>query len=254
MVEMNSKMRIGVLIPARSGSKGIPHKNIKNYFGKPLMAHSIELALKSKYVRSEDVYVSTDSEEYQKIATEYGAQAPFLRPTNISGDLSTDIQCFQHFLNYLEENEKELPDILIHLRPTYPNRSVELLDHLIELYLKKKDEYDSLRTVIEIDMTPYKMYHIEEGEDGNQDLIPIFDRFGYVKEPFNQCRQIFPKTYVHNGCIDIIKRETIEKGMMSGEYIYPYVMSKEERHDIDTEHDFLESEKSKKREEENGRI
>ncbi len=247
-------MRVGVLIPARSGSKGIPHKNIKNYFGKPLMAHSIELALKSKYIRSEDVYVSTDSEEYQKIAIEYGAQAPFLRPKEISGDLSTDIECFQHLLKYLQENGKEKPDIWVHLRPTYPNRSEKLLDELIEIFLKENKEYDSLRTVIEIDTTPYKMYHIDEGEDGKKDLIPIFDRFGYVKEPFNQCRQIFPKTYVHNGCIDIIKRETIEKGMMSGEYIYPYVMSKEERHDIDTEYDFLESEKSKKREEENERI
>ncbi len=247
-------MRVGVLIPARSGSKGIPHKNIKNYFGKPLMAHSIELALKSKYIRSEDVYVSTDSEEYQKIAIEYGAQEQFLRPKEISGDLSTDIECFQHLLKYLQENGKDKPDIWVHLRPTYPNRSETLLDELIEIFLREKREYDSLRTVIEIDMTPYKMYHIDEGEDGKKDLVPIFDRYGLVKEPFNQCRQIFPKTYVHNGCIDIIKRETIEKGMMSGEYIYPYVMSKEERHDIDTEYDFLESEKSKKREEENGRI
>lgn len=243
-------MRIGVLIPARSGSKGIPHKNIKNYFGKPLIAHSIEIALKSKYVSNEDVYVSTDSEEYQKIAIEYGAKAPFLRPKEIAGDLSTDIECFQHFIQYLKENDKEVPEIIIHLRPTYPNRSVELLDTLIELYLKKKEEYDSLRTVVEIEMTPYKMYHIDEETN---ELNPIFKRYGEVKEPYNQCRQIFPKTYIHNGCIDIIRGEVIEGGSMTGERIYGYVMKKEEIHDIDTEHDFLESEKSKKREEEYGR-
>lgn len=240
-------MRVGVLIPARSGSKGIPHKNIKMYFGKPLIAHSIDLALKSKYVSKEDIYVSTDSEEYQKIVIEYGAKAPFLRPKEISGDLSTDIECFQHFVQYMKENNKEVPDIIIHLRPTYPNRSVEFLDKLIEMYLKKKEEYDSLRTVVEIDMTPYKMYHMNGETD---ELNPIFKNFEDVKEPYNQCRQIFPKTYVHNGCIDIIKRETIEGGSMTGNRIYGYVMKKEEIHDIDTEYDFLESEKSKKREEE----
>lgn len=247
-------MRIGVLIPARSGSKGILHKNIKNYFGKPLIAHSIELALKSKYVNKEDVYVSTDSEEYQKIAIEYGARAPFLRPKEISGDLSTDIECFQHFVYYMRNEGKEVPDIIIHLRPTYPNRSVEFFDKLIELYVEKKDEYDSLRTVVEIDMTPYKMYHID-GE--TNELNPIFKKYEDIKEPYNQCRQIFPKTYIHNGCIDIIRREVIEDGSMTGERIYGYVMNKEEIHDIDTEYDFLESEKSKKREEEengSGRI
>lgn len=239
-------MKIGVLIPARSGSKGIPHKNIKNYFGKPLIAHSIELALKSKYVSKEDVYVSTDSEEYQKIVIECGAKAPFLRPIKISGDLSTDIECFQHFVHYMKNEGKEVPEIMIHLRPTYPNRSVEFLDKLIELYLKKKDEYDSLRTVVEIDMTPYKMYHIDEE---TKELNPIFKNYGEIKEPYNQCRQIFPKTFVHNGCIDIISREVIEGGSMTGERIYGYVMNKEEIHDIDTEQDFLESEISKKKEE-----
>jgi len=237
--------KIIALIPARSGSKGIPNKNIKQYNGKPLMAHSIELAKSCSLISQ--VFVSTDSEEYKNIAEQYGAIVPFLRPLDISGDLSSDYETFKHFLEYLEnkndnknDNKIEIKEvIIIHLRPTYPNRSKELLEDCINTFLNNYDKYDSLRTVIPIDKSPYKMYYIS-----SNNLIPFFDKYNEIKEPYNQARQLFPQTYLHNGCIDIVKGSVIlDKNSMSGTNIYPYIMDENENNDIDSESDLINSEK-----------
>ena len=155
-----TKLNIVALIPARSGSKGILNKNIKLYKGIPLLAHSIKIALKSIYIN--EVYVSSDSEEYNKIAVQYGAKVTPLRSMEISNDLSPDIDTFKYFINMYKNNGLDIPDIIIHLRPTYPNRTIELLNNTIEYFLKKYDEYDSLRTIVLIKKTPYKMYYIKE--------------------------------------------------------------------------------------------
>lgn len=223
---------IYVLIPARSGSKSLPHKNIKDYFGYPLLVHSIFHAQNCKYIKKENIYVSTDSDEYGEIAMKYGAKV-IKRPEEISGDLSTDLEVFQHFLGEISERV----EIMVHLRPTYPNRRDGLLEECIEIFLKKRDEgYDSLRTVIEFDGTPYKMYY----ENGDI-LQPYFLEYNGMKEPYNMCRQIFPKTFLHNGCIDIMKSEIVRRGSMSGNKIYGYKMKIEEGEDIDTEKDFINS-------------
>ena len=230
-------MKIAVLIPARSGSKSLPHKNIREYHGHPLLAHSIMIAQKSKY--KPDIYVSTDSEEYAKIATSYGASV-IMRPSYLSQDLSTDFEVFDHFLGVLKEKKEEY-GMFVHLRPTYPNRTVKLLDDCIDVYLNNINEYDSLRTVVKIDQIPYKMYHME-----NQELKPIFAEWNEYKEPYNQCRQIFPQTYLHNGCIDMMKIDTLEnKKSMTGDKIYGYVMKEDEMDDIDTLEDFEKSEKKR---------
>ena len=88
------------------------------------------------------------------------------------------------------------------------------------------------------DKSPYKMYRIE----GN-DLVPLFTEVNGIKEPFNQCRQNLPNTYLHNGYIDILNTEIVSKNKISGERIYPYLMSKDDYHDIDYEEDFKEVEK-----------
>ena len=91
------------IIPARSGSKGLPGKNIRNFLGKPLIVHAIDHAKKSRLV--DRVIVSTDSEAYRQLAIRSGAEAPFLRPKDISEDRSTDLDCFVHALNWLQDNE-----------------------------------------------------------------------------------------------------------------------------------------------------
>jgi CMP-N,N'-diacetyllegionaminic acid synthase len=230
-------MNIVALIPARSGSKEIIDKNIKLYKGIPLIAHSIKIGIDCQYIN--DVYVSTDSLEYQKIALEYGAKVTPLRCAEISGDLSPDIDTFIFFLEWLEKENIKIPDIIIHLRPTYPNRNILVLNDCIEKFIKKYENYDSLRTVINIKKTPYKMYYIE-----NNILIPYIKDHSLFKEPFNQARQNFPETYLHNGCIDIIKTEIILRdGLLSGKNIYPYLMNDDEINDIDDMTDFINAEK-----------
>ena len=105
------------IIPARSGSKSIPHKNIYNLGGHPLIAWSIKAALNAESI--DRVIVSTDSEEYKDISIEYGAEVPFLRPKNISEDNSTDLEFFQHVIGVFKETSYN-PDLIIHLRPTTP--------------------------------------------------------------------------------------------------------------------------------------
>jgi len=233
-----NNLNIIALIPARSGSKGIIHKNIKLYKGIPLLAHSIKLAKSSLYIN--DVYLSTDSEEYQKIGLEYGSSIMPLRPQNISDDLSPDIDCFNHLLGWMKDNNMIIPDIIIHLRPTYPNRTVDLLNNCIEIFLKNYNNYDSLRTVIPLRKTPYKMYYIDE----NNNLTPYIKTHPLFKEPFNQARQYFPDTYIHNGCIDIVNTNIIiNNNVLSGNKILPFIMNEDDNNDIDDINDFNNSEK-----------
>jgi len=231
-------MYVLALIPARGGSKGIKMKNIKEFKGNPLIYWSIKLALDCKVVNR--VIVSTDNENIKRVAEECGADVPFLRPKEISGDLSTDYEFIKHCLDYLKENGEDEPDIIVQLRPTYPTRKLDILNETLDIFIKNLDNYDSLRTVYEMEKSPYKMYNIEDGE-----LKPLFKEVKGIKEPYNQCRQLLPKTYIHNGYIDLIKTEIVEKkGSITGDRIYPYLMSKEEYHDIDTEEDWKDAEKN----------
>lgn len=227
------------IIPARSGSKGIKHKNIKIFKGKPLLAWSIEQAMQSSYKMR--IIVSTDSIEYKDISLEYGAEVPFLRPKEISQDESIDIELISHAINFLEENEKYKPDIILQLRPTQPLRKVEDIDNCLKIFIEKFDKYDSLRTVVEYEKSPFKMYTISNDK---KNLLPLFDSIENIKEPFNQCRQFLPKTYLHNGYIDIIKTSILKDNTISGKNIYPYIMNKKDTIDIDNINDWNKAESS----------
>ena len=228
-------MNILCIIPARSGSKGIKHKNIKLFRGKPLLIWSIIQAKQCKY--NMKILVSTDSEEYLNIAKKAGAEVPFLRPKELSGDLSTDYEFIKYTLDKLKEKEKYIPDIIVQLRPTYPTRKVEDLDRCIEIFIKERENgYTSLRTIVPFEKSPYKMYTIK----GNH-LEPLFkDINGTLEEPYNRCRQELPQAFLHNGCIDIMNANIIHEGTISGNKIYGYIMNEEETKDIDYEKDWVE--------------
>jgi CMP-N,N'-diacetyllegionaminic acid synthase len=249
---LTTELKILCIIPARSGSKGVPNKNIKLFRGQPLLSWSIQqsLALHKKF--NMRTIVSTDSQDYVSIAEEYGAEAPFLRPASISGDYATDLECFQHCLEWLENNEHYIPDIILHLRPTQPLREISLIETCLHLFIKNIESYDSLRTVIPIEKSPFKMYMIEDNmEDKNHSskknkheyLVPFIHHYKNIYEPYNQVRQILPQCYLHNGYIDIIKIDTIKKNSLSGKNIYPYIMNSEDNIDIDTLEDWKRGEK-----------
>lgn len=235
---MDSKYIIHILIPARGGSKSIKNKNIKLYKGLPLIYHTINTSkLVQKFNKNiTKIIVSTDSKKIKNIAVKYGAEVPFKRPEVISGDHSTDFECFNHYLSWCKIKKKEIPDILIHLRPTYPERSIKIINEAINLFIKNKNKYSSLRSVIPIEKSLFKMYTIQDNT-----LLPTFFKYKKINEPHNQARQILPKSYLHNGYIDILSRTTLEKGSISGNNILPFIMDEKDTHDIDTEEDWNKS-------------
>ena len=224
-------MNIIAIIPARSGSKSVPHKNIRYLAGKPMLAYSIEHARKSKYISR--IILSTDSEEYAAIGKEYGAEVPFLRPSELATDTALDIEVFYHCLTFLKEQEGVVPDIVVQLRPTYPIRRVEDIDQMIELLLRQ-EEADSVRSIAPAKEIPYKMWHW----DKQGCLSPIMKD---IPECYNMPRQSLPKVYYQNACIDVVRgRIILENYSMTGECIYGYEMDK--NYDIDTEEDFRRAE------------
>lgn len=224
-------MKVLAIIPARSGSKSVKHKNIRKINGKPMMAYSIEHALKSKYIQR--VIVSTDSEEYAEIARKYGAETPFIRPEEYAQDMSLDIDVFEHALQYLKTEEGYEPDIVVQLRPTYPIRDIHDIDKMVEMMIKN-DEIDSIRCIAPAKEVPYKMWL----KGDSQKILPLMTD---IKECYNMPRQQLPKVYYQNACIDVIRASVItEQHSMSGKHIVGYEMK--ENYDIDTEEEFARAE------------
>ena len=236
-----SSPKILCLIPARAGSKGIPNKNVKPFCGKPLIAWSIEQAFQAAYPMR--VIVTTDSEEFAAIARRHGAEVPFLRPAEISQDTSIDEEFIAHALDWLLKEEGYVPNVIVHLRPTYPTRSVSILNSCIQRFLQVRDTYDSLRTLIPAEKTPFKMYRIYEDNAGAR-AEPLFRTLEGVHEPFSNCRQALPPTWVHNCCIDILNAAIIAKGTTAGDRIYPFFMDKEDMFDLDGAEDWAAAERS----------
>jgi CMP-N-acetylneuraminic acid synthetase len=224
------------LIPARGGSKGIPRKNIRSFAGYPLIAWSIAAAKQSKFVTR--IIVSTDDEEIAKVAREYGAEAPFLRPIEISQDKTTDLPVFEHALKWLEDVEGYRPDMVIQLRPTSPIRPKNMLDDAIRILQNHKDA-DCVRGVVVAGQNPFKMWRFN-GED--KPLNPLLDVEG-ISEPYNAPRQILPPVYWQTGHIDVIRTATItEKKSLTGNVIYPLVIDSKYTVDIDTLSDWAKYE------------
>ena len=218
------------VIPARGNSKSIKNKNIKLLFGKPLIYYSISIAKRSKLINK--IIVSSDSKKIIYIAKKYGAEAPFVRSKELSKDSSEDYGVFLHCLEWLRKNENYIPDLIVHLRPTYPIRSVKIVNKAIKFALKKKN-YDCIKSVCEPFQNPYKMWLL----NNNNFLKPLLGSF--KKELYNSPRQKLKKTFWQNTYLDIIKYNTIKKkGSMTGKKIIPFILPSNTIFDIDDEFSF----------------
>lgn len=229
--ESRTNKNILAIIPARSGSKSVPHKNIRIIAEKPMLAYSIEHAQQSRYINR--IILNTDSEQYAQVGKTYGAEIPFLRPEKYAGDYSTDYEVFYHCLNKLYQETGYLPDIVVHLRPTYPIRDVRDIDNMIEI-LMEQESADSIRSIAPAKEIAYKMWLKAE----NNRILPLMSD---IPEAYNKPRQELPQVYYQNACIDVIKTKTIlEKHSMTGQIILGYEMDK--NYDIDTEEELLRAE------------
>jgi CMP-N,N'-diacetyllegionaminic acid synthase len=225
---VSTKLDIVALIPARSGSKGVKDKNLLLLNGHPLIGFSVASANQSKLIS--EVYITTDSEKYASIAKSYGAIVPFLRPEGISNDFSTDKEFFLHFIDWCKENRSSVPDMIVHLRPSSPLRDFLLIDEAIQKLIDQP-EASSLRSCQNTEITPYKLFF-----ENNSYMEPCMSLSSY-KESYNMPRQIFPKTYLPNGYVDIIRPKVlINSGSLHGEKILLNLTPKTA--DIDDIHDY----------------
>ena len=223
------------IIPARGGSKSIPRKNIRLFAGSPLIAYSIAAGLASEMVKR--VIVSTDDEEIAGIARSYGAETPFMRPSDLSQDNTPDLPVFQHALRWMREQEGYLPDIIVQLRPTSPLRRVRHIDQAI-YHLIEHPDADSIRTVCVPFQNPYKMWQIGPG-GWMRPLLEIGD-----PEPYNLPRQMLPDVYWQTGYVDVVWAQTIlNKNSMTGRRILPLIIDASEWIDIDSADDWRRAER-----------
>lgn len=218
------------LIPARAGSKSVPGKNLRTILGRPLLAYSIDHALQCNHV--DRVIVTTDSREIMDVALACGAEVPFLRPAEIAGDHSLDIEYFQHALAWLREREGYNPDYVVNLRPTHPVRRPETIDRAIEVFAGAP-EADSLRSVRLSEFSPYKMWRI--GNDGYAEQVAFMEG---MREPYNMPRQQLPLVYWQDGYVDVTRPSVVfGQNSTTGRKILPFVIE-EECVDIDYEEAF----------------
>lgn len=210
-------MKLLAIIPARGGSKGIPRKNIKPLYGKPLIGWSIDAAKKSKFV--ERVVVSTEDDEIAKIACELGAETPFMRPQGLAEDDTPGIAPVLHAIENLTEF-----DWVVLLQPTSPLRTAEDIDGIVRFCIDKKAP--SAVSVCEVCKHPYWMFLRDELER----LQPMFPQ-----EVESLQRQDLPQAYVLNGALYLARIDWLKEYK---KFIRPetlgYVMSQHSSTDIDS--------------------
>lgn len=235
------KKLVYALIGARGGSKGIPKKNITTVAGFPLIAYSIAAAKLAKGI--DRVIVSTDDEEIAEVSKKFGAEVPFIRPDAISGDKSLDIEFFRHALEWIKQNEDNIPDLIVHLRPTVPTREIHVLEKAISEMLSD-DTATALRSAEEISPS-----HIFKSYRMNGQYCEFFGKelFGQDEEFFNYPRQQLPKTYHVNGYIDIINTHSFNKtGLLYGKNMRAFI-NESKIVDVDEPADLLLVEEELKR-------
>ena len=221
---MNTTKNIIAIIPARGGSKGIPHKNIKLLFGKPLIAYTIEAALKSKYLSR--VVVSTENKRIAEISSDYGAEV-VIRPLDLAQDNTPSLPVFQHVIKYLEAEESYDASIIVILQPTSPLRTIEDIDGTINKFLESN--CDSVVSICDVEHLPYCMYTWD-----NDSLRPLIEGGEKIER-----RQDAPRIFRINGAVYITKKDIIIKqNKILGDDTRGFIMPQERSLDIDTQIDF----------------
>ena len=213
------------IITARSGSKGLPNKNIKLLNGKPLLAYTIDAAIESNMF--DEIFVSTDSVEYADIAKTYGASVPFLRSKETAGDSSSSWDVVREALDKYKELGREFDTVSL-LQPTSPLRRAE--DIAVGYNLMAQKSADAIVAVCETDHSPLWCNVLPD------DL----SMKGFVSnEVLNKPRQELPSYYRINGALYIVKTSLLKDDFnLYNNQCYAYIMEKKYSIDIDDELDF----------------
>lgn len=225
------------LIPARAGSKRLPGKNVKLLCDSPLIAYTINAAIKSRMF--DEIIVSTDSEHIAEIARQFGATVPVLRPISLASDSSLDIQWVNHALNDMVKTPLDEVDFVAILRPTNPLRTSKTICKAMDI-LKSHPWADSLRGMQPAIQNPGKMWIV----DSNQEAFPYLPQIKESTPTHDQPTQLLPKVWVQNASLEIVKiKALLETNSISGRRILSFELPGREGFDINTQEDwdFLES-------------
>ena len=231
---MNKKNILGI-IPARGGSKGIPGKNIKEFYGKPLIAWTIEAALKSGSLSR--LIVSTDDNKIVEIAKRYGAEVPLVRPAELAQDTSSTLSVLVHAVKYLLEKENYFPDFIFLLEPTFPGRQPQHIREAIDLVLQT--HADSVVSLVGVPEKYNPAWQFEVGDSGWVKTVVGVDFKKIVTR-----RQDLSKTYIRNGAVYLFKTELLfeDEPNFYGRDVMAYIMSSKYDLDIDTLEDWFVAE------------
>ena len=217
-------MKTLVVIPARGGSKGIPHKNIKPLNGKPLICYSIDVA--RQFTSDEHICVTTDDNEIIKVVEDYGLKVAFKRPDELATDHCGSNEVIQHAYQFYAKQGVQYDAIML-LQPTSPFRKVEFLKEAVTLY---DDTIDMVTSVKLSSCNPY----YDGFEEDAEGLLQISKGDGTIER-----RQDAPSVWQQNGSIYVINPKSLmEKGMAHFTRIRKYAMSELYSVDIDNPFDW----------------
>jgi CMP-N-acetylneuraminic acid synthetase len=216
------------LIPARSGSKRLPHKNKRLLCGKPLIAWTIEAALRSRYL--DTVCVSTDDQQIIEIARSKHAEAPFLRPTALAIDQATSASVLMHAIDYYKANMGKSFDCVVLLQPTSPLRTADDIDRAIEYYFSTGAS--AVVSVCPQEHTPILSMTLP----ADYSLSEFIERYEGLS--LEEKKQVY---YRVNGALYICREDTFtsEQSFFPRCGTYAFVMPQDRSVDIDTELDFF---------------
>lgn len=218
------------LIPARAGSKRVPDKNIRSLAGHPVIAYTIAAAAQSGIFSA--VVVSTDSEKYADVARYYGAEVPFLRPAEMAGDISPDIEWVEHTLKQLRDAGREY-DCFSILRPTSPFRLPETIRRAWGEFLAEEG-VDSLRAVEKCKQHPGKMWVLR-----GRRMTPLLP-LGPADLPWHSSQyQALPEVYAQNASLEIAWTRVVFEGRtISGQVLMPFLTQGYEGFDVNQPYDW----------------
>lgn len=213
-------MKYLVVIPARGGSKGIPHKNIKPLGGKPLIYYSIDVA--RQFTTDENICVTTDDAEIISVVEQHGLKVPFVRPAELATDTCGSSEVIQHAYQFFADKGIQY-DAIVLLQPTSPFRKDEFIKEAVALYDESIDMVTSVRPAA---CNPY----YDGFEENAEGLLKISKGDGTIAR-----RQEAPKVWQQNGSIYVINpKSLIEKGMGGFTKIKKYAMPETYSVDLDT--------------------
>lgn len=230
----DNRPRIVAFIPARSGSKRVADKNIRTLQGHPLLAYSICAARASGVF--EAVMVMTDSQHYADIARHYGAEVPFLRPADISGDKSPDIEWVEFALDRLAADGRDFDAFSI-LRPTSPFRKPETIRRAYGVFTGAAG-VDSLRAVEKVEQHPGKMWVVRDNR-----LLPLLPLTPDATPWHSQQYAALPVVYVQNASLEIAWTRVVREGRsIAGTTLVPFFTEGDEGLDINRPEDWWRAE------------